>query len=154
MTFPRAYHSGFNQGYNFAEAVNFCTADWLPMGRQCVAHYRRLHRYCVFSHEELLCKMAADPESLDVELATSVFKEMGETMEEETKLRQAAQKLVSDFILFIYFLALPQHWRYHHPASDLVIYRGFCPQSKRFLSFYLMTSASVTSVRLHASCLH
>uniref|UniRef100_A0A665WRX4 [histone H3]-trimethyl-L-lysine(4) demethylase n=1 Tax=Echeneis naucrates TaxID=173247 RepID=A0A665WRX4_ECHNA len=94
VTFPRAYHSGFNQGYNFAEAVNFCTADWLPMGRQCVAHYRRLHRYCVFSHEELLCKMAADPESLDVELAAAVFKEMGDMMEEETKLRQAIQELV------------------------------------------------------------
>uniref|UniRef100_A0A672Z172 [histone H3]-trimethyl-L-lysine(4) demethylase n=1 Tax=Sphaeramia orbicularis TaxID=375764 RepID=A0A672Z172_9TELE len=93
VTFPRAYHSGFNQGYNFAEAVNFCTADWLPMGRQCVAHYRRLHRYCVFSHEELLCKMAADPESLDVELAAAVFKEMGEMMEEETQLRQAAQEM-------------------------------------------------------------
>uniref|UniRef100_A0A3Q3W480 [histone H3]-trimethyl-L-lysine(4) demethylase n=1 Tax=Mola mola TaxID=94237 RepID=A0A3Q3W480_MOLML len=93
VTFPRAYHSGFNQGYNFAEAVNFCTADWLPMGRQCVAHYRRLHRYCVFSHEELLCKMAADPESLDVELAAAVLKEMGEMMEEETKLRGAVQGL-------------------------------------------------------------
>uniref|UniRef100_A0A669C872 [histone H3]-trimethyl-L-lysine(4) demethylase n=1 Tax=Oreochromis niloticus TaxID=8128 RepID=A0A669C872_ORENI len=93
VTFPRAYHSGFNQGYNFAEAVNFCTADWLPMGRQCVAHYRRLHRYCVFSHEELLCKMAADPESLDVELAAAVFKEMQEMMDEETKLRQAVQEM-------------------------------------------------------------
>uniref|UniRef100_A0A4W5KIS0 [histone H3]-trimethyl-L-lysine(4) demethylase n=1 Tax=Hucho hucho TaxID=62062 RepID=A0A4W5KIS0_9TELE len=93
VTFPRAYHSGFNQGYNFAEAVNFCTADWLPMGRQCVAHYRRLHRYCVFSHEELLCKMAADPESLDVELAAAVFREMGEMMEEETRLRQAVQEM-------------------------------------------------------------
>ncbi|KAK6315029.1 hypothetical protein J4Q44_G00145580 [Coregonus suidteri] len=93
VTFPRAYHSGFNQGYNFAEAVNFCTADWLPMGRQCVAHYRRLHRYCVFSHEELLCKMAADPESLDVELAAAVFREMGDMMEEETRLRQAVQEM-------------------------------------------------------------
>lgn len=67
----------------------------LPMGRQCVAHYRRLHRYCVFSHEELLCKMAADPESLDVELAAAVFKEMGEMIDEETKLRQAVQESVS-----------------------------------------------------------
>uniref|UniRef100_A0A8C9VNP2 Lysine-specific demethylase 5A n=1 Tax=Scleropages formosus TaxID=113540 RepID=A0A8C9VNP2_SCLFO len=93
VTFPRAYHSGFNQGYNFAEAVNFCTADWLPIGRQCVAHYRRLQRYCVFSHEELLCKMAADPESLDVELAAAVFREMGEMVEEESRLRQAVQQM-------------------------------------------------------------
>lgn len=155
VTFPRAYHSGFNQGYNFAEAVNFCTADWLPMGRQCVAHYRRLHRYCVFSHEELLCKMAADPESLDVELAASVFKEMGETMEEETKLRQAAHKLVSDFFLLLLLFSVFLHYvrRCHHRTSFPVLYRGFCPQSKRFLSFYLTTSASVTSVRPHAFCL-
>lgn len=67
----------------------------LPMGRQCVAHYRRLHRYCVFSHEELLCKMAADPDSLDVELAAAVVRELGEVMEEETRLRQAVQEMVS-----------------------------------------------------------
>ncbi|CAG5986473.1 unnamed protein product [Menidia menidia] len=33
--------------------------------------------------------MAADPESLDVELAAAVFKEMGDVIEEEAKLRQA-----------------------------------------------------------------
>uniref|UniRef100_A0A672KQG7 [histone H3]-trimethyl-L-lysine(4) demethylase n=1 Tax=Sinocyclocheilus grahami TaxID=75366 RepID=A0A672KQG7_SINGR len=92
VTFPRAYHSGFNQGYNFAEAVNFCTADWLPIGRQCVAHYRRLQRYCVFSHEELVCKMAADPESLDVELAAAVVRELGDMIEEESRLRAAVQE--------------------------------------------------------------
>ncbi|XP_057256222.1 lysine-specific demethylase 5C, partial [Pezoporus wallicus] len=89
ITFPRAYHSGFNQGYNFAEAVNFCTADWLPAGRQCIEHYRRLRRYCVFSHEELICKMAACPEKLDLNLAAAVHKEMFVLVQEERKLRKA-----------------------------------------------------------------
>lgn len=93
VTFPRAYHSGFNQGYNFAEAVNFCTADWLPIGRQCVNHYRRLRRHCVFSHEELIFKMAADPECLDVGLAAAVCKEMTVMIEEESRLRDNAVQM-------------------------------------------------------------
>ncbi|XP_063792622.1 lysine-specific demethylase 5C-like isoform X1 [Pseudophryne corroboree] len=89
ITFPRAYHSGFNQGYNFAEAVNFCTADWLTAGRKCIEHYRRLRRYCVFSHEELVCKMAACPERLDLTLAAAVHKEMFLLVQEERRLRKA-----------------------------------------------------------------
>ncbi|KAJ8260346.1 hypothetical protein GJAV_G00179900 [Gymnothorax javanicus] len=88
ITFPRAYHSGFNQGYNFAEAVNFCTADWLPAGRSCIEHYRRLRRYCVFSHEELTCKMAACPEKLDLNLAAATHREMFSIVQEERKLRK------------------------------------------------------------------
>lgn len=135
------------------------------MGRQCVAHYRRLHRYCVFSHEELLCKMAADPESLDVELAAAVFKEMGEMMEEETKLRQAVQEIVSLSCLFC-FLACSKLLAsdiiglcaFHNIFKDgiiafrFLIYRECCPQSRRCLNFYPTTSVSVTSVRRRVSC--
>ncbi|EPQ08372.1 Lysine-specific demethylase 5D [Myotis brandtii] len=89
IIFPRAYHSGFNQGYNFAEAVNFCTADWLPAGRQCIEHYCQLQCYCVFSHGKLICKMAAFPEKLDLNLARAVHKEMFIMVQEERRLRKA-----------------------------------------------------------------
>ncbi|XP_042317614.1 lysine-specific demethylase 5B isoform X1 [Sceloporus undulatus] len=93
ITFPRAYHSGFNQGFNFAEAVNFCTVDWLPLGRQCVEHYRLLNRYCVFSHDEMICRMAAKAETLDVVVASTVEKDMAIMIEDENALRKAVFKL-------------------------------------------------------------
>uniref|UniRef100_A0A8B9LGU5 [histone H3]-trimethyl-L-lysine(4) demethylase n=1 Tax=Astyanax mexicanus TaxID=7994 RepID=A0A8B9LGU5_ASTMX len=93
ITFPRAYHSGFNQGFNFAEAVNFCTVDWMSLGRQCVAHYRSLNRYCVFSHDEMVCNIAAKADNLDLVLACAIQKDMSAMMEEEKELRERAYKL-------------------------------------------------------------
>ncbi|XP_038552220.1 lysine (K)-specific demethylase 5Ba isoform X1 [Micropterus salmoides] len=88
ITFPRAYHSGFNQGFNFAEAVNFCTMDWMPIGRNCVQHYRELSRYCVFSHDEMICNMATKVDMMDVDLVSAVQKEMTIMVQEEEKLRE------------------------------------------------------------------
>ncbi|KAI3357475.1 hypothetical protein L3Q82_015889 [Scortum barcoo] len=101
ITFPRAYHSGFNQGFNFAEAVNFCTVDWIryesicamPLGRQCVDHYRMLHRYNVFSHDEMVCNMALKADTLDVVLASAVHKDMVAMIEEEQSLRDSVKKM-------------------------------------------------------------
>ncbi|XP_028261559.1 lysine (K)-specific demethylase 5Ba [Parambassis ranga] len=86
ITFPRAYHSGFNQGFNFAEAVNFCTTDWMPIGRNCVDHYRQLSRYCVFSHDEMVCNMALKAETLDVDLASALQKEITIMIKEENAM--------------------------------------------------------------------
>uniref|UniRef100_A0A3Q2NZ10 [histone H3]-trimethyl-L-lysine(4) demethylase n=1 Tax=Fundulus heteroclitus TaxID=8078 RepID=A0A3Q2NZ10_FUNHE len=94
ITFPRAYHSGFNQGFNFAEAVNFCTVDWMPLGRQCVDHYRLLHRYNVFSHDEMVCNMATKAATLNVVLASAVHKDMALMIKEEQELRDKVKKMV------------------------------------------------------------
>lgn len=90
VTFPRAYHTGFNQGLNFAEAVNFAPADWLRLGRNCIDHYTSLRRYPVFSHDELICKMANDPSLLDYTIATATYQDMLRMCESEKLLRSNA----------------------------------------------------------------
>ena len=66
----------------------------LPAGRSCIEHYRRLRRYCVFSHEELTCKMAACPERLDLNLAAATHREMFIIVQEERKLRKGLMERV------------------------------------------------------------
>jgi len=65
VTCPRAYHSGFNTGFNCAESVNFALEDWLPFCRQSVSDYQ-FQRAAVFPYEEFVMKAAEKPDNADV----------------------------------------------------------------------------------------
>ncbi|OWZ22872.1 Histone demethylase [Phytophthora megakarya] len=70
VTFPSAYHAGFNNGFNCAEAVNFATLDWLPWGAKSLRKYREFRKLPVFCHEALVCTLAetlVDGNSFDFE---------------------------------------------------------------------------------------
>ncbi|KAM0328590.1 hypothetical protein ACHAQA_004998 [Verticillium albo-atrum] len=54
ITFPQAYHAGFNHGFNFNEAVNFAPCDWEPFGLSGVNRLRDFRKQPCFSHDELL----------------------------------------------------------------------------------------------------
>jgi [histone H3]-trimethyl-L-lysine4 demethylase len=88
ITFPRAYHAGFNQGFNFAEAVNFCPADWMPIGRTAIESYKLVKRHSVFSHDELVFKLANNSNCLDLKMASVIFKELETIINLEKKDRK------------------------------------------------------------------
>lgn len=85
ITFPRAYHSGFNHGFNCAEAVNFALPDWLPYGERCVALYRQFCKQPIFSHDQLLIMTAKEYNGSFILL---ILESLQKLIENETKLRK------------------------------------------------------------------
>jgi [histone H3]-trimethyl-L-lysine4 demethylase len=86
ITFPQAYHAGFNHGFNFNEAVNFAPADWEPFGQAGVERLQEFRRQPCFSHDELLITAAArDP---PIKTAKWLAPALGRLQENELKQRQ------------------------------------------------------------------
>ncbi|KAG3114053.1 hypothetical protein PI124_g7203 [Phytophthora idaei] len=54
LTFPKAYHCGFSEGFNCNEAVNFVLPNWIDYGRECVEMYRKYGRLSIFSHDRFV----------------------------------------------------------------------------------------------------
>lgn len=69
ITFPRAYHGGFNCGFNCAEAVNVAPLDWFPHGQNAVELYREQRRKTTISHDKLLLGAAMEAVKANWELS-------------------------------------------------------------------------------------
>ena len=54
VTFPKAFHGGYNAGLNCAEAVNFATTHWLPFARECVERYSSLKRTPIIAYDHFM----------------------------------------------------------------------------------------------------
>ena len=93
----RAYHAGFNQGFNFAEAVNFCPADWMSFGRAAVENYKQMKRHTVFSHDELVFKIATSLKLADLGIIEEIKKELAFIIGEEERIRRELGQKVSVF---------------------------------------------------------
>ena len=64
ITFPQAYHAGFNHGFNFNEAVNFAPADWEAFGDASIRRLQAFRKQPCFSHDELLLTAAKRDNSI------------------------------------------------------------------------------------------
>ncbi|WWD22060.1 hypothetical protein CI109_106548 [Kwoniella shandongensis] len=86
ITFPKAYHCGFNHGINMNEAVNFALPDWLAEGKQSVRKYREHLKAPVFSHNELLITVTLYSET--IKTALWIKDSLIEMVEEEKQRRE------------------------------------------------------------------
>eukprot|EP00887_Chlorella_sp_A99_P003889 scaffold11.g3889.t1 len=68
VTFPRAMHAGFGNGFNLGEAVNFGLQEWWPYAASSRALYRRQRWGQCITHEQVLC---ADALQLAARLAAA-----------------------------------------------------------------------------------
>ena len=57
VTFPCAYHSGFNLGLNCAEAVNYAPGDWLRYGAAAIDRARNFRKPTLLCHNALVLKV-------------------------------------------------------------------------------------------------
>ncbi|KAF9921329.1 hypothetical protein FBU30_008683 [Linnemannia zychae] len=90
VTFPQAYHAGFNHGFNFAEAVNFAPPDWCHFGVECAQRYKEHRKHPVFSHDELIMITALSDKT--AKTAKWLRNEMDELLEREKMQRELALK--------------------------------------------------------------
>jgi len=88
ITFPYAYHSGFNTGFNCAEAVNFAPVDWLPFGAVATEQYVRDKRYQSVAHDQLLTTLCAAAEA-QPSFCPTVANVMRERVSVERRRREA-----------------------------------------------------------------
>ncbi|KAF2090698.1 histone demethylase JARID1D [Saccharata proteae CBS 121410] len=91
ITFPQAYHAGFNHGFNFNEAVNFAPPDWEPWGEAGVQRLHDFRRQPCFSHDELLLTAAA---SKDISIKTAKW--LGPALEKTQSQELAARSAFTD----------------------------------------------------------
>ena len=88
------------------------------MGRESINHYRSMCRMPVFSHDELVCKMMAQPERLEVCLLQSTCKDASHMIQLEDTSYNMLKKKVSQEALF---LARAMHMctRVHVPSMSV-----------------------------------
>ncbi|KTW29773.1 hypothetical protein T552_00980 [Pneumocystis carinii B80] len=96
VTFPQAYHAGFNHGFNFNEAVNFAIPNWMNEGYslESVKRYKEFRKIPVFSHDELLLTISFHENGIKTSMWLNDI--INEMKDRELKSRKFLREEITD----------------------------------------------------------
>ncbi|KNC51208.1 uncharacterized protein AMSG_06565 [Thecamonas trahens ATCC 50062] len=143
ITFPQAYHAGFNAGFNAAEAVNFALPDWLPFGYSAILKYAPIKREPIFAFEHVALKVAVrHGRALSLKQRAMLAEILDDAVSREERLREAVvAELDTDFVLDYgptnVLFTSPALASRSKPAQDPDD-EEFCSICKRFVPFSLV----------------
>ena len=113
-----------------------------------------MNRTIVFSHEELVCKMAANPDNLDLNLAKAIYDDMVSMVEQEQKLQQELKDKV--YVTSFRSIALLVRCTCNGVKFLILFCVYLCRvlfiRSKKPLSCCQMMNDNVVPAIQHASC--
>lgn len=100
ITFPKCYHSGFNCGFNFNEAVNFTIDVWLLYGLESIKDYKVTKRTGVVNLFELMQNILEEytfaPHKFDASFISTCIEEMKTWFNSEFKMLHKIKTIVHD----------------------------------------------------------
>jgi histone demethylase JARID1 len=119
ITYPRAYHAGFNHGFNIAESVNFSPGTWLPYGRICINKYHHTHRPTAFAHDQIICTAAIrdNISQFTADVHAIIIAELELIIKLEEKLR----KYVEDVVGITRKEAMPDSKKHPHRSRKVSV---------------------------------
>jgi histone demethylase JARID1 len=74
------------------------------MGRCAIDHYKEVKRYSVFSHDELICKLASECQYLDPAIGDATKFELDYIVKQEKTSRKSAYERVCEKKNFFKFI--------------------------------------------------
>jgi histone demethylase JARID1 len=76
------------------------------MGRCAIDHYKEVKRYSVFSHDELICKLASECQYLDPAIGDATKFELDYIVKQEKNSRKSAYERVCDRKDFSFWICI------------------------------------------------
>ncbi|XP_015781652.1 lysine-specific demethylase 5A [Tetranychus urticae] len=91
VTFPSVYYMNYDSGVNVVESVVIAPISWIPIGHKAIEYLCDNKQSPLFSHEEMISKLAIDGELFGIETLNEISTNLELIIYQELSLREVIE---------------------------------------------------------------